>query len=280
MEGYSSKDRNEVGDVIGSLVIAGVFATVASPVALLAGAAALAGIGQSLWNNSKGDGVANGKTNRYDVEMQKLKIQEVKDRMVMNKELHQQKMEQLKAAKKEEKFEAKGAKEEKFEAKSATPGAQAMAYVRATNRPTESARTGGASSAKSQSDYHAYKQDTQKGVADQLKSDQKSRGQATAAEFKSQMNARSSAQSVKPALDKAKEAGRSGLAQQTAKASTGVTPAKTKDAAGKAASKVADSGRALSRAGVRTAEVGQKAVSATSDGVKNAASKVASVGRK
>ncbi|MDA8417122.1 MAG: hypothetical protein M0Z78_08740 [Betaproteobacteria bacterium] len=311
MDGYNSKDRNEVGNVIGALAIAGALAVVASPIALLAGAAALAGIGQSLWDNTKGDGV--GKANKYDVEMQKLKIQEVKDRIAMNKEMHQQKMEQMKVAKKDEKSEVKkenkgvNAEEKKNSSvhkvasgaslgasfrvsnsggHSGSHGAQAMAYVRATNGLTESAKTGGAASAKAQSDYFDHKQSIQKGVAELMKSDQKSRGQVAAADFKSQINSSSSAKNVKPTLEKAKEASRSGLAKQTGKASTGsaATSAKAKNGVAKSAlktvSKVAASGRVLSETGAKTKGVAQKTISAASSGVKNVATKVATAARR
>lgn len=174
MNGYSAKDKNEVSNVIGGLAFAAVLATVASPIALLAGGLAIAGIGKSIWENDNG----SGKTNKYDVEMQKLKIQETKERIAMNREIHNQKMAQLQAggsqsATKQEANASKSAGLAHGVQQSDTSiGRQAMNYVRMTSGKTLTSGPVDPLS-KAQSDYAAYKESLKQGVADQLKADQK-----------------------------------------------------------------------------------------------------------
>lgn len=154
------KDK-QVENVIGGLVFAAVLASVASPIALVAGALAIAGVGQSVW-----DSASQGNKDRIGIELQQMKLQEARERMSMMKEMHMMRMDQMRASMANA---AKSTAEAKhavnLPASNISPGRQAMNYVRTTSgKPQQSAQD--RASTNSALNYAAYKQEQQKPVND------------------------------------------------------------------------------------------------------------------
>ena len=156
------KDK-QVENVIGGIVFAALLATVASPIALAAGALAVAGVGQSVW-----DSAAQGNKDRLGIEMQQLRLQEARERMSMMREMHAMRMDQMKASVSNASKMASEAKVAAYASASETSlGRQAMNYVRMTSseaagKPQQSAQE--RASINSSLNYAAYKQEQQKPV--------------------------------------------------------------------------------------------------------------------